>query len=100
MMKPLQFEPLFQPQESTLDIYKERMAKEKELMDAAQGFETILITNMVKQGFKTAREISDSEGEASNKYMDMAYDQLAKHMGENMNLGLAEMIFNDMKGRV
>ncbi|MCH2206830.1 MAG: rod-binding protein [Lentisphaerales bacterium] len=60
----------------------------------------MLVTNMVKQGFKTAREISESEGESSNKYMDMAYDQLAQHMGETMNLGLAEMIYNNMKDRV
>lgn len=99
-MQPLQFDPLFKTPASTIDIYKERVMKENELMEAAEGFETMLVTNMVKQGFKAAREISDSEDEGSNQYMDMAYDQLAQHMGETMNLGLAEMIYNNMKDRV
>lgn len=99
-MEPLKFEPLFPAPESTIEPYKERLAKEKELYDAAKGFETMLVTNMVKSGFKTAREISASDDEKPNQFMDMAYDQLAKHMGENMNLGLAEMIYNSMKDRV
>ena len=99
-MNPLQFDPLFKTPESTLNIYKDRVAKENELLEAAKGFESMLVTNMVKQGFKSAREISDSEEDSSNQYMDMAYDQLAKHMGENMKLGLGEMIFKNMKDRV
>ena len=99
-MGPLNFRPMFKPLESTLDIYKERLAKENELKESAKGFESILITSMVKQGLKTAREISESDDDSSNKYLDMAYDQLATYMGENMNLGLADMIFENMKDRL
>jgi peptidoglycan hydrolase FlgJ len=99
-MHPLNFEQLTQSQESTIPIYAKQKAEEDSLREAAKGFESIMITTVMKQGMKTAREISEEEGESSNQYMDMAYDQLAQYMGDTMNVGLADMLYENLKNRL
>ncbi|MCM8529567.1 MAG: hypothetical protein NE330_00275 [Lentisphaeraceae bacterium] len=106
-MEPLSFQVFGKPLESVEFKKKElsnegseRALKEKELRKVVDDFESILVTKMVKQGLKTAREINDTEEDSSGKYMDMAYDQFSTYMGENMNLGLADSLFESMKDKL
>ncbi|MCM8535829.1 MAG: hypothetical protein NE334_07835 [Lentisphaeraceae bacterium] len=106
-MEPLSVQRFEKPLEATAFKNKElsnedseRALKEKELRKVVDDFESILVTKMVKQGLKTAKEINDTAEDSSAKYMDMAYDQFSTYMGENMNLGLADSLFESMKDKL
>jgi Rod binding domain-containing protein len=86
---------------STVNEYSEKVREDSELRRASEEFETIMVSTIMKQGFKTAREISaGSEEDSSSKFMDMAYDQLADYMGRNAGLGLSDLIYNSLKQRM
>jgi Rod binding domain-containing protein len=87
-----------QPQESTLKDYQKRTKADDELRRVSKEFEAIMVSSIMKQGFKTAREISEDGGQdSSSKFMDMAYDQLADFMGRNAGMGLSDLIYQSLK---
>ena len=86
-----------QPILESIEQANAQQARDKELRQVSKEFEAIMVSQIMKQGFKTARDISRSEDDPSNAYMDMAYDQLAQFMGKNSSLGLADAIFESLK---
>ena len=89
-----------QPLLETVKKAREFQAKNDELRTATLEFETMMVAQIMKQGLKSARQIADNEGESSNAYMDMAYDQMAEHLGRNSSLGLGEAIYENLKQRL
>ena len=79
---------------------KQAETQEKILKNKTKEFESLMIAQIMKQGLKTARKISESEDEPSNSYMDMAYDQLAEHIGKNSSFGLDQSIYESLKNKL
>jgi len=56
-------------------------------------FEGILLATMLKETLKNASKMGQGEeGEKGNTYMDMAFEQLAYHLGRQGILGVADQI--------
>ena len=56
-------------------------------------FEGILLATMLKESLKNAAKMSQGEeGNKGNSYMDMAFEQLAYHLGRQGILGVADQI--------
>ncbi len=68
--------------------------KPRNLEDAAQQFEAMMITQMLK----SAKE-SDGDGDDSNQntMLDMANSQFAKMLSANGGLGLSKLIIQELK---
>jgi Rod binding domain-containing protein len=61
--------------------------------ELAREFEAILVSTLLKESLKNASKIEDDEDESGgNTYMEMAYDQIAHHVGRQGILGLADQI--------
>ena len=89
------------PQKASFSEYQKTAEEDRKLMHVSREFESIMITSIMKQGLKTAREISgDGEQDSSSKYMDMAYEQLSEHMGRNSGMGLADVIYKSLKNKI
>ncbi|NQZ58273.1 MAG: hypothetical protein HRT88_12510 [Lentisphaeraceae bacterium] len=86
-----------QPILDSINEANRQQVRDKELREVSQQFEAIMVSQIMKQGFKTARDISKDENDPSNAFMDMAYDQLAQFMGNNSSMGLADTIFESLK---
>jgi Rod binding domain-containing protein len=99
-IQPPRFQPLFETHRSTVNDYQVQKTKEGELREAAKGFEAILVTMMFKKGMQNARDISETEDESANQFMDMAYEQIAEHISKNVNMGLSDSIYENLKNRL
>lgn len=85
---------------SSINEANRQDAQNTELKKVSQQFEAIMVSQIMKQGFKTARNISKDDNDSSNAFMDMAYDQLAQFMGNNSSLGLADAIYENLKHKL
>jgi len=72
--------------------------QKKRLMDACIEMESLFVARMLKEMRKT---VPKSEwlhgGFAEEIFEDMLYDEYALSLSRNANLGLAKMIFNELK---
>ena len=63
----------------------------------AREFEAVLASAMLKEGLVSARDEGDEEGgSGSGTYMDIAYEQIAYHIGKQGILGIADDIVRNM----
>lgn len=75
-------------------------ADDKELMDACKQFEAYFLEQMFKEMLKTIPESETSSG-ASASMLDYYKDEMVKNIAEdsteNNSLGLAKMLYEQMK---
>ncbi len=73
-------------------------AEEKQLKEACQGFEEMFLTQMMKQMRKTAPQGGMFGGSQSEKQFEEMLDQeRAKSWSQEGGVGLASMMFEQMK---
>lgn len=75
-------------------------ATDEELMDACKQFEAYFLEQMFKAMMKTIPENEDMSGSTStlmDYYKDEMVQQLASDSTENNSLGLAQMLYEQMK---
>jgi Rod binding domain-containing protein len=82
-------------------------ASDKKSYQAALGFERMLLGELTKAMAETAKPVDGGDGEessqpqdaASSMYMQMLPDQLADAVTANGGLGLAQNLYDSVKGR-
>ena len=83
---------------STLNNISTDSASDTELMEACQSFEEYLIEQVLKS---TKEALCPDDDLSDNDYMqtfgDTLYEQYAKIVSENANLGIADMLYNSIK---
>lgn len=91
-----------QPQSEPIEKYREMQNADQELRKVSKEFEGIFAKMMIKQGFKSARDLNDEEDgdHGSEQFMDMAYDQMADHIANNVGLGLGDVIYESLKQKL
>lgn len=75
-------------------------ATDEELMDACKEFEAYFLEQMFKEMLKTIPENEESSGSMSNMldyYKDEMVKNIAAESTENNSLGLAQMLYEQMK---
>ncbi len=79
--------------------FHEMADKDKQLRQASKEFEGIFAKMMIKEGFKSAENLSDDEDgdHGSEQYSEMAYDHLSTHIAQNVGLGLSEVIYQTLR---
>ena len=72
-------------------------AKNIELEKACKDFETLFVKQMLDSMRKTVKKAEKSENNAGMDYFeDMLYDNYAKKMSSNANLGIARMMYQQL----
>lgn len=73
--------------------------KDAKLREIGQEFEAHLVSQVMKQGLKSAQNLFDDKEQdsGSRSYMDMANEQMAHYIGKHTNIGIADMMFNHLK---
>jgi Rod binding domain-containing protein len=75
--------------------------EQKRLWDACVEMESLLVGNMMKEMRKTVEKTGwINGGPAEEIFEDMLYDEYSLDMSRNSNLGLAKMLYEDMKRRL
>ena len=76
-------------------------ARQAELKKACKDFETTLTTMMLKEGMKSAKSMGNEEMDSgSSTYMDMANEQMASFISQESSMGLADMLYAQVKTRL
>jgi Rod binding domain-containing protein len=75
--------------------------EQKRLWDACVEMESLLVGNMMKEMRKTVEKTGwINGGPAEEIFEDMLYDEYSLGISRNSNLGLAKMLYEDMKRRL
>jgi hypothetical protein len=80
---------------------KEKYGREdKKLMDACFQMESLFVARMLKEMRTTVHKTGwINGGFAESVFEDMLYDEYALSLSKNSNLGLANMLYDQMKGK-
>ncbi|MDR3237433.1 MAG: rod-binding protein [Spirochaetia bacterium] len=80
---------------------KDKEAYKEKLMDACHDMEAIFISKMLKE---MRKNVDKSEwlhgGFAEEIFEDMLYDEYAKQVSRNADMGLAKMLYNEMSRKL
>ncbi len=75
--------------------------EQKRLWDACIEMESLLVGRMMKEMRKTVEKTGwINGGHAEEIFEDMLYDEYSLDISRNSNLGLAKMLYEDMKRRL
>ncbi len=76
-------------------------AQEKRLRDACIEMESLLVGKMLKEMRKTVQKTGWMNGGfAEEIFEDMLYDEYAMSLSRNSNLGMAKMLYDELKRNV
>ncbi|HPV42484.1 MAG TPA: rod-binding protein [Spirochaetota bacterium] len=76
-------------------------AQEKRLWDACIEMESLLVGRMLKEMRKTVQKTGWMNGGfAEEIFEDMLYDEYALSLSRNSNLGMAKMLYDELKRKV
>lgn len=70
------------------------------LKEAARDFEKILVTYMIRDMWKTIPGDEDSEMPGAGIYLEMIHSALASEMVKGEGLGIAKMLYHQMKNKM
>jgi len=77
--------------------------KLKNLKKTCHDFEAVMVSLVLKEGLKGAKELNegaDEEDSGTKAFKDFAYEQMSYCVGQSGMIGLGDKIFESMKDRV
>ncbi len=78
-----------------------KAGQEKRLWDACIEMESLLVGRMLKEMRKTVQKSGWMNGGfAEEIFEDMLYDEYALNLSRNSNLGMAKMLYNELKRKI
>ncbi len=78
-----------------------QVKQEKRLWDACIEMESLLVGRMLKEMRKTVQKSGwINGGSAEEIFEDMLYDEYALSLSRNSNLGMAKMLYNELKQKI
>lgn len=72
-------------------------ATDEEMMSVCKEFESYLVEKVMKQMKEAMTDSEDEENEYLSYFGDMMYQEYAKQIAENGELGLAQQLYESMK---
>ncbi len=88
---------------SKLDaVQRKEELQDLKLKDTCKEFEAVLTSLIMKEGMKSAKAMGGKEtiDEGSETFMNIANEQMAYFIGKQGTLGLADMLYSQIKGRI
>ena len=76
-----------------------KTSSEEELMEACKGFEAYFVQKIIEQA-KTSVAGEEEEGEYMQYFGDILNEQYANTIVESSSLGLAQQLYDSMKGNL
>lgn len=76
-----------------------KTSSEEELMEACKGFEAYFVQKIIEQA-KTSVAGEEEEGEYMKYFGDIMNEQYANTIVESSSLGLAQQLYDSMKGNL
>jgi peptidoglycan hydrolase FlgJ len=85
-----------QPMKEAAEATPSKKQEEAKLKDACQQFESLFLSQVLKEMQKS---IPKNEGEGKDKemYQEMMYDEISKSMASSGGVGLANILYQQMK---
>jgi peptidoglycan hydrolase FlgJ len=85
-----------QPMKEAAEVTPSKRQDETKLKDACQQFESLFLSQILKEMKKS---IPKSDGESKDKemYDDMMYDEISKSMASSGGIGMANILYQQMK---
>lgn len=72
-------------------------ATDEEMLEVCEEFEAYLMEKVMKQMKETMTDSEEEENEYMSYFGDMMYQEYAKQIAENGELGLAQQLYESMK---
>ena len=76
----------------------------KKLRESCRDFEAVMVSLVLKEGLKGAKEMSstpdEEEESGSSAFKDFAYEQMSYCIGKTGMLGLGDNLYESMKGKL
>lgn len=72
-------------------------ASDEELLDVCKKFESYFVEQVMKEMIKTVPETEGSNKQLVDFFKDMTIQELATEVSDKSNLGLAQMMYEQMK---
>lgn len=86
-----------QPMREAAELSPSRKQDEGKLKEACQQFESLFLTQMLKEMKKSIPK-SDGEGnKEKDTYEDMMYEEVAKSMASSGGVGMANILYQQMQ---
>ncbi|HOO72742.1 MAG TPA: rod-binding protein [Spirochaetota bacterium] len=84
-----------------IDLTTARGREKKKLIDACYDMESIFVGKMLKEMRNTVHKNDWFHGGfAEEIFEDMLYDEYAKELSRNSNLGLANMLYKELSAKI
>ena len=79
----------------------DQATRDIKLREIGQEFEAHLVSQVMKQGLKSAQNLFEEKEQdsGSRSYVDMANEQMAHYIGKHTNIGIADLMFNHLKAQ-
>ena len=86
-----------QPMQEAADLAPSKKQDETNLKDACQQFESLFLTQMLKEMKKSIPKADGEGNKEKDTYEDMMYEEVAKSMASSGGVGMANILYQQMK---
>lgn len=86
-----------QPMREAAELSPSKKQDEGKLKEACQQFESLFLTQMLKEMKKSIPKSEGEGGKEKDTYEDMMYDEVAKSMAASGGVGMANILYQQMQ---
>jgi flagellar protein FlgJ len=86
-----------QPMHEAADLAPSKKQDETKLKDACQQFESLFLSQMLKEMKKSIPKADGEGNKEKDTYEDMMYEEVAKSMASSGGVGMANILYQQMK---
>ncbi|MGV8118551.1 MAG: rod-binding protein [Vulcanimicrobiota bacterium] len=86
-----------QPMKETAECTPSKKQDEAKLKDACQQFESLFLSQILKEMKKSIPKSDEEGGKDKEMYEELMYDEIAKSMAASGGVGMANILYQQMK---
>ncbi|MDQ7823764.1 MAG: rod-binding protein [Candidatus Eremiobacteraeota bacterium] len=86
-----------QPIKDAADVTPSKKQEESKLKDACQQFESLFLSQILKEMKKSIPKAEGEEGKDKDMYEDLMYEEISKSMAASGGIGMANILYQQMK---
>lgn len=85
------------PMREMADVSPSKKQNEAKLKEACEQFESLFLTQMLKEMKKSVPKADGEKNSEQETYNDMMYEEIAKSMASSGGVGMANVLFQQVK---
>lgn len=86
-----------QPIREAAELSPSKKQNEAKLKEACEQFESLFLSQMLKEMKKSIPKADGQEDKEKDTYEDMMYDEMAKSMASSGGVGMASILYDQMR---